>query len=192
MIIQEIQATTLYSYRAKKTLTVSEAITACQHILEGAIGLLYSPQACTLVRLAPDGTLHDADTKEVSLTNIFEARIFNENCELRWLNELDGSGRAALVAESEISAAGFGKINTKACDALEQRYLLWGEKAKDNNTEGWQRLAEARIGKLNIPLAQTIEKEQRVYLKTLEYLAVVDDYGNVAVTEERLVRLEVA
>ena len=113
MIIQEIQATTLYSYRAEKTLTLSEAITACQHVLEGAIGLLYSPQACTPVRLAPDSTLHDADTKEVSLTNIFEARIFNENCELRWLNELDGAGRAALVAESKISAAGFEEINMK-------------------------------------------------------------------------------
>ncbi len=192
MMTQSFQATSLYSYRAEKMLTLSDAIAACNHVLEGAIALLYSPQACTLVQLASDSTLRNAGNNEVNLTNVFEARIFNEACELRWLNCVDGSGDAALIAESEQTAAGFAAIHPKPCEALAQRYLLWGERAKNQpNSEGWQRLAEARIGKIDIPLAQAFKQEQRIYLKTLEYLAVADVYGNVAVIEERLVKLEV-
>lgn len=189
---QAIQATTLYSYRAEKMLTLRDAIAACNHVLEGAIALLYSPQACGLARLDTDGSLYDARDRAIELTNVFEARIFNGVCELRWLNCLDGSGEAALIAESELSAEGFEYIESKSCESLTQQYLLWGERAKNQpNGEGWQRLAEARIGKLDIPLADSFKQEQRVYLQTREYLAVADAYGNVAVIEERLEKLEI-
>ncbi|NEQ48342.1 MAG: TIGR03984 family CRISPR-associated protein [Leptolyngbya sp. SIOISBB] len=189
---QDIQATTLHSYHAYETLPLGDAINSCKSVLQEATALLYSPQACVLARLDLGGTLRDASANKISLDSVFEARIFNENCELRWLNELDASGRAALVVESEISAAGFTHIEAKSCESLAQQYLLWGERVEDfSNDKGWQRLAEARIGKLDIPVAQSFLQEQRVYLKTLEYLAVADKYGNFAVIEERLVKLEV-
>jgi CRISPR-associated protein (TIGR03984 family) len=125
---------------------------------------------------------------------VFEARLFNENCELRWLNRLAGEGDAALISKVEQqSLTGLEAMAPKACERLSQQYLLWGEKARSQpKAESWRRLADARIGKLDIPLAEDFAQEQRVYLKTCEYLAVVDDYGNVAVVEERLVKLEVA
>lgn len=188
---QSTQATTLYRYRAEQTLTLSDAITVCQSSLEGAIALLYSPQACELGRLVSDSSLQGVDDQSIELSDVFEARIFNENCELRWLNCINGSGNTALISEIEQTVAGFNSVEPKTCEALTQCYLLWGERATEPNSEGWQRLAEARIGKMDIPLNESFTQEQRIYLKTQEYLAVADHYGNVAVIEERLEKLQV-
>lgn len=183
--------TTLYSYVTKEPLSLRDAIAACKESLKGAIALLYSPQQCYLAQLAPDGTLRDARDREVDLASVFEGRIFNESCELRWLNHIDGLGDTALIAESKQTIEGFSETEAKACESLEQQYLLWGEKAKNKpGHKGWQRLAEARVGKLDIPLNQALQKDQRVYLKTHEYLAAADKYGNVVVIEERLMKLE--
>jgi len=186
--------TTLYRYRAEG-LTLRAAISVCQGTLEGVIALLYSPQHCSLARLAPDGTLQDAGDLAIDLTDVFEARLFNAVCELRWLNRLAGVGDVALISEAaQQSLTGFVAIDSQACECLPQQYLLWGERARKNKAESnaWQRLADARIGKLDIPLDQKFMQDQRVYLKTCEYVAVGDDYGNMAVIEERLVKLEVA
>ncbi|TVQ17103.1 MAG: TIGR03984 family CRISPR-associated protein [Leptolyngbya sp. DLM2.Bin15] len=187
------QETTLYRYRADEQMSLIDAIAACQKALEGAIALLYSPQSCTLARLAPDGTLRDAGERAIDLTDVFEARLFNAICELRWLNRLAGVGDAALISEAaQNSLTGFVATDPQVCEPLLQQYLLWGERARSQpGVDSWQRLADARIGKLDIPLAQRFSQEQRVYLKTCEYLDAVDDYGNVAVIEERLVKLEV-
>jgi CRISPR-associated protein (TIGR03984 family) len=196
-----IKETILCRYRAEADLSLGAAIAASEVYLKGAIALLYAPQSCYLVRLTPALTFRDARDREVDLTNVFEARIFNPQCELRWLNRMDGLGDAVLLMESiaspEAEAAPnikeFASPDTTACKALGQQYLLWGEKAKNQPSRpSWQRLAEARIGKLEIPLAQPLEEGQRVCLKTSEYLAVADGYGNVAVIEERLMQLEVA
>lgn len=202
MTTQATTPTTLYRYRAEE-LTLGDAIAACQKALEGAIVLLYSPQRCTLARLADDGTLRDAGDGEafqgnraIDLTDVFEARLFNAVCELRWLNRLAGVGNAALISEAaQQSLNGFAAIDPQACESLPQQYLLWGERARSQpSVDSWRRLADARIGKLDIPLAQKFGQEQRVYLKAREYLAVADgdEYGNMAVIEERLVKLEVA
>jgi len=187
------QDTTLYRYRVVG-LTLAGAIAACQDALAGAIALLYSPQSCTLARLAPDGTLQNAGDCAIDLTDVFEARLFNAVCELRWLNRLAGVGHAALISETAQQAlTGFAITDSQVCECLPQQYLLWGERARSQpSAESWQRLADARIGRLDIPLAQEFTQDQRVYLKTCEYLAPADDYGNIAVIEERLVKLEVA
>ncbi|MDI9638260.1 CRISPR-associated protein Csx19 [Geitlerinema splendidum] len=186
--------TTLYSYQSKE-IKLAQAIAACQQQLEGAIALLYSPQSCKLARLIK-GTLHDSYNRAIHLpnhTDIFEARIFNESCELRWLNRINGTGDAVLISEGEQTIKDFSASESISCEFLKQKYLLWGEKFKKSaNSNGWQRLAEARIGKLDIPLDQKLQENQRVYLKSREYLKSTDKYGNFAVIEERLVKLEVA
>ncbi len=196
MTTQVTTPTTLYRYRAEE-LTLRDAIAACQQALEGAIALLYSPQSCTLACLVTDGTLQDAEDCALDLTNVFEARLFNAVCELRWLNRLAGVGDAALISEiAQPALTGFAVTDPQACESMSQQYLLWGEHARKTKAKSntWQRLADARIGKLDIPLDREFTQEQRVYLKTREYLAVADDddYGNMAVIEERLVNLEVA
>jgi CRISPR-associated protein (TIGR03984 family) len=194
------QETTLYRYRADGQMSLTTAIAASQEALEGAIALLYSPQSCTLARLASDGTLRDASDGEafqgnraLDLTDVFEARLFNAVCELRWLNRLAGVGDAALIAEAaQQSLTGFVATDPQACEALSQQYLLWGELGSKLNVDSWRRLADARIGKLDIPMTQEFTQDQQVYLKTHEYLAPADNYGNMAVIEERLVKLEIA
>lgn len=186
--------TTLYRYRADGQMTLDEAIAACKGEIEGAIALLYSPRRCMLAQLSDDGILQNVSGNNIELTSVFEARLFSEDCELRWLNRQAGTGDAALISEAALpSLVGFTEIDAQPCEALPQQYLLWGERARSQpNVESWQSLADARIGKLDVPLAQSFEQAQRVYLATCEYLNVVDDYGNVAVIEERLVKLEVA
>jgi len=190
------QPVTLYSYRSQKLLSLSDAVSACGSILEGAIALLYSPSACQFLRLV-DGVFQDSYGRTVNpltdVTDVFEARIFNEECELRWLNRDGGSGQAVLLFdETKLNQFidQFTALDPKAVESWDQEYLLWGEKASSKPTQqGWQRLAEARIGKLDVPIDSEIK--DRVYLKTCEYLAPVDEYGNYAVIEERLVGLEV-
>jgi CRISPR-associated protein (TIGR03984 family) len=163
--------------------------------LEGAIALLYSPDSCKFLRLL-NSEFEYASTKEREqhrLSSVFEARIFTPECELRWLNRENGKGDAVLLTESPQPISEFEEDKEEIEDTLPQHYLLWGEPVLEpkNIQDGWQRLAEARIGKLNIPISEKLNnKNQRVYLKTREYISALE-YGNCAVIEERLLKLEV-
>lgn len=195
--------TTLYSYQTDKNVTLEEVISNCKEVLESTftkderspIALLYSPQSCQFLRLTnqkfqyPDGVEKNAR----ELSDVFEARIFNPSGELRWLNQNCGHGKAVLLSESEQSIQDFIALDPITCESLNQKYLLWGQKAKNQpSQEGWQILSEARIGKLNIPLSETIKENQRVYLQSCEYLSnKFDQYGNYSVIEERLIKMEV-
>lgn len=191
------QEATLYSFRSDKPIPLVEAVQSCSQFLKGAIALFYSPQSCYIAKL-DNGQVNDSSGYEINLSKhqeIFEARVFNDNCELRWLNCLNGKGDAVLLSESEQSIERFTARTSKFCESLKQQYLLWGKPAKIAETapilSTWQRLAEARIGKLDVPLNQNLKEEERVYLSSVEYLATVDSFGNFAVIEERLVSLEV-
>lgn len=186
----QTQQVTLYSYHSDNSVTLAEAINNCWDVLEDAIALLYSPTVCHFLRLTKQ-EFYNSSGKIDNLNDVFEARVFTEHCELRWLNQDSGQGKIALISESEQLLKSFKPLESKECEALKQKYLLWGEPAKNQpQIAGWQRLAEARIGKLDIPFDGELKK-QGVYLKTCEYLTPIDKYGNVAVIEERLVKLEV-
>ncbi|OKH18642.1 CRISPR-associated protein Csx19 [[Limnothrix rosea] IAM M-220] len=184
--------TTLYSYASNYLMTLEAAIAIGRESLEGAIALLYSPQTCQIAILKNSQLTNSSGSRILGIQDVFEARIFNSNCELRWLNQTNGNGKTVFLSESQLSLEAFTEKNQK-CEPLSQQYIVWGEKAKNQpKAEGWQRLAEARIGKLDIPCEQTLEKHQRIYLKTKEYLAAEDQCGNYAVIEERLLNMEVA
>ncbi|MBD2395141.1 TIGR03984 family CRISPR-associated protein [Cyanobacterium aponinum FACHB-4101] len=188
--------TTFLHAQSSVNITLSEAINQCLNPLEDAIALLYSPNFCQVLKLEKDGNLSNSK-EEIINTNyqdnyIFEARIFNPNYELRWLNEDEGKGTAAIISENDFDNCLAKKLDSiKVIDTINQQYLLWGEKAKTKLNEGWQRLSAARIGSLDIPLSQSLSQEKRVYLNTREYLKVMDNFGNVRVIEERLINLEV-
>ena len=185
--------TTLYSYQAQQ-ITLSESIEACQQDLEGAIALLYSPDSCQFLKLAGNEFHASNGNVASNLSHVFEARIFTPEYELRWLNRENGEGDAVLLTEHQKSINGFQELRQPIEVVLPQHYLLWGEPVLNsrNLQDGWQRLAEARIGKLDIPTDQPLDKNEKVYLKTREYLKPVDDYGNFGVVEERLLALEIA
>ncbi len=202
----------LYGY-AKDDLTLSDALEAGLPALSAkqAVALIYTPQRCLLAALE-NKELRLSNGKAVALAEVFEARIFNEDAELRWWHQQDGQGRVVLLsakAQSECQKTLTEDVSLKPLHVLEQTYLLWGEGINQNKYEsatGWSRLTAARIGRLDVPLPGASD-QQRVQLKTLEYLVEYDAdgkivqednavneskrHGNVAVGEERLLKFEV-
>lgn len=192
------QLTTLYSYRSQEQVSLEEVIAHCDGIFKDAIALLYAPDTCQFLRLI-NGAFQDSDGKKANqLTHVFEARIFTEDCELRWVNCDSGKGKAVLLSESEQTVNHFKSPKPIPCEFLKQQYILWGKKAKNQPSQvGWQRLAEARVGKLDIPLTEELTPEQQVCITTREYIAewVYQEQdkqigGNYTIIEERLVKLE--
>jgi CRISPR-associated protein (TIGR03984 family) len=202
--------TILYG-RASENITLLQALEQCQNVLAKAIALLYTPTHCLFAQVSSAANqtvaLLNANGQAIALTDIFEARVFNPTAELRWLNDRNGSGRAVLLSEDNAISAYLETTVAEVPDlelaglpkqslliTLDQTYILWGQgtqKQPDTLRTGWSRLASARIGKLDVPLAN-VKHLQYVKLKVREYLQTVDEHGNVAVVEERLVALEVA
>lgn len=180
---------TLYG-RASDGIPLVSALETCTQHLSAAIGLLYAPDACHFVRFS-EGSLVDSWGSQVDLTKVFEAKIFNETYELRWLNQSRGSGRVVLLSEDPLGDILQDSIvDLIAIDVLPQKYLLWGKGVDSNHSENWGSIASARVGSLTIPIGE-IRQDSYVYLHSREYLREVDEYGNVAVVEERLIKLGV-
>jgi CRISPR-associated protein (TIGR03984 family) len=185
---------TLHGLRSKEHISLESAITRCkEHFDNNAIALLYSPTACQLAKLV-EGKLTGADGEVITLEPVFEARIFNQTSELRWLNVVNGTGHAVLISESNILGIFDAACDLPYFETLPQQYILWGQgmtTEEEKISDGWSRLGAARIGAMDIPIAGINRNEQRVILKATEYLQEVDDYGNVAVVEERLTELKI-
>jgi CRISPR-associated protein (TIGR03984 family) len=181
---------TLHGRRAENIM-LFEAIADCQPCFGDAVGLFYSPESCFLSQIQ-EAEVKDSSGQSVRLDRIFEARIFNANYELRWLNQQGGKGIAVLLSEQEITNYLTEEIeNLQAIDTQEQTYLLWGEGYSANLQPGWSRLATSRLGKLDVPIAGANRQGQRIKLKAKEYFQVLDDlYSNVIVAEERLMGLQ--
>jgi CRISPR-associated protein (TIGR03984 family) len=183
--------TTLYG-RRQADLTLVVAIAACQQCFSDAVGLFYSPESCFLGKVA--GTeVTDSIGKSINLDRVFEARIFNADYELRWLNQQGGEGITVLLSEQAIVGYLAEAVeDLQAIDTQDQTYLLWGEGLAANDLgSGWSRLATSRLGKLDVPIAGANKQGQRVKLKAKEYFQVLNDlYGNVIVAEERLMGLQ--
>lgn len=186
----------LYYQSLDDLKTLPEAITHFQNNLKDnlkvANALVYSPKYCKLLKLE-DSQIYDSKNNSISLVyedeNIFEARIFTEKYELRWLQEENGKGKAVFISEEK-----FTENPEEVLDTIDQQYLLWGKQVRTELQNGWQRLSTARIGAINVFVNennQQMNDKQRVYLHTREYLKIVDNYGNVGVFEERLIKLDI-
>jgi len=179
--------TKLYGY-AKDEMRLKEALNQLGAYLDGAIGLFYSVNACSFGKIDREGdriAVRDAEG-EIALEGVFEARVFNEASELRWLNEYGGTGRAVLLREAPIDdILGMEEIEQiEAIATLEQTYVLWGEGTNTDIGPGWSRLATARVGKLDVPIAN-VGENGRVYLRSREYLGKTGKDSNVCILEER-------
>lgn len=188
-------STALFAY-TRDNLRLSEALAAFAALegMSGATAILYSPRRCELAVLR-NGTLHNSNGQPVDLGTVFEARIFNEKAELRWLNDPGPQQRhqAAILAEVDYTAKLGGWKHDKRSDIiakLPQTYLLWGEGTGQSPGNGWSELATARIGALHVPLAN-VGRNERVLLHSVEYI-VEAEHGNAAIFDERLLKLEVA
>lgn len=199
--------------RATSEITFPESLKQCAALLHNAAALLYTPKWCGFAQFDGEGNLIAADGKsaarftdkpEAFVSTVFEARVFNEQVEMRWLHESEGKGRAVLISDDGEDAnlddyfsetpqvSELPKLD-QIIKTLPQTYLLWGEGVvvpEGDGLGGWSRLTTARIGRLHVPIKDVTSG--RVHLIAMEYLAEVDNHGNVAVIEERLLRLEQA
>ncbi len=185
----------------RERVSLSEALSAFVKVGgEGAVALLYSPHLCEFAALS-SGELRGSDGRPVDLLPVFEARVFSKDLELRWLNDPGHAKRhrAVILAEQDYSAPLGDLWNKKSrpvIGTLDQTYLLWGGGTERRNqkgrpvAEGWSLLGTPRIGGLAVPVPGVNRQDQRVLLKTIEYLAEVD-HGNVVIQDERLCGLEV-
>jgi CRISPR-associated protein (TIGR03984 family) len=153
----------------------------------GAVGFTLGPARFSFVRLdatgAATGPVGPADLAEV-----YEARVFHEHAELRWLRDpRHESGHATVVLTDGSCAVDLPSqpLEVPLVDVLKQSYVLWGEPDTDQQrTPGWTRLSTARIGGLDVPHGN-VPESHRVAIASFEYLGEFA-HGNVAVVEERL------
>jgi CRISPR-associated protein (TIGR03984 family) len=173
-----------------KTLADALREATGQFLLDGATALLSTPQRFVIATLRGDGTLVDSTGAHVACEPAFEARVFCESAELRWLKTPEG-GRAVIVTEEMTTdLAEWRKLETLSAEPLDQVYVVWGTGTGPQSglPTGWSRLAEARIGVLDVPLAD-VPPDGHVELDAREYLVEEREHGNMVVAEERLRRL---
>lgn len=189
---------------AQDNISLADALAAYAGLIGSAPApaLLYSPRSCQMA-LFRNGNLQGPDGQSMAPGgDIFEARLFCEVAELRWLDDpASGRGcRAAILTEQDVSASlsGWGVQKQDVIETLKQKYLLWGRATELQEhqgrplAEGWIILATAQIGTLPVPLSlPTPSQGQQVLLHTVEYV-VESEHGNAIIGDERLVQLEVA
>jgi CRISPR-associated protein (TIGR03984 family) len=149
-----------------------------------ARALIYTPTACVFDWADDAATALDPAA--------FEARVFNDDAELRWLRDPvcdQGKGETALLTEDPALGEPFQVQTgeTSPVARLERRYLLWG-KGTGVSDDRRSCLGTARIGQLRAPLGKVAE-EQFVRLRAVEYVTEDDD-GNAHILDERLCGLE--
>jgi CRISPR-associated protein (TIGR03984 family) len=163
--------------------------------------VLYAPGSCFLAKVS--GARFQSRKGEIDAVKeaVFEARVFNDTAELRWLNQANGMGPTVVLCENNsrrffgVDPQPFGtKVggeNKPLAGTIKQTYLLWGESV-GASLEGWTQFAEARIGSFFVPIAGVRDdKKRRAQFTAIEYLGEYED-GNVAVAEERLTGIELA
>lgn len=166
-------------------ITLAEALGNAAGELAGAVALLYTPHECQLARFDA-GALRDHEGSAIAIVgDTFEARIFNETCELRWLQaSIDGAtrvGRAVLIGEG---IAGGAAIEA---EPLHRSYIVWGQ-GDGINRAGWSRVSTARIGPLWLPIDRIAAREM-VEVTAREYIAREPGTGNAYIADERLTGL---
>lgn len=187
-------STELFVY-TKQKLAIGDALSAFAALNQGhvAAAVLYSPKRCELATFDERG-LRDSDGQPVDTSHVFEARVFNETAELRWLNDPspEQCHRAVILTEQDFATKldeWSYESRNDVIETLPQTYLLWGEGTGRTLTDGWSELATARIGALRVPVAN-VSRNQRVLLHCVEYI-IEAEHGNAVVFDERLVKLEV-
>jgi CRISPR-associated protein (TIGR03984 family) len=173
----------LYS-RTAADIRLSDALTKCAELFPDGVGLFYSPITCQFGKIQAN-TITDKEDKILDLAKIFEARIFNSQAELRWLNRSNGMGNAVLLSEQNIqNYLDKDESTIQAIDIIDSQYLLWGE-GTGKKQRDWSYISAARTGKIAVPI-ENINRNDRVKLRFREYLSICDRHGNVAIVEERL------
>ncbi len=184
---------TLYIYR-RQGLSLSQASDAFALAADGdqATAFLYTPEKFYLARFAA-GQFLNAAGRSLDISQVYEARIFTDKLELRWLNDPTAAKqhRVVILAETDLLAklrSGWDVHIENVLETFEQTYLLWGQ-GTGQTSNGWSTIAMARVGALQVPVPHVPDKAN-VLLHSIEYL-VERDHGNVVVFDERLIKWKI-
>lgn len=155
--------------------------------------LLYSASECRIAVVEETNgeiqfvSVKDRRRETLDSKTVFEARVFNETAELRWLHTENGRGNVAVITEH----AKLNLFNNTRPDEqeiagppLSQTYLIWGKRTDAHEIDGWNQFSTARIGALEMPV-NGVDRQESACFTALEYFKEYDD-GNVAVLDERL------
>ena len=166
---------------------LGDAITAFFAVEENTnpqetFAIFYAPHKCFLAKY--NGKEFEVKENGFDLNSVFEARVFNEVAEMRWLNDTSGNHTTAILSEKQLEFDGKKlEVDPKVIGGLCQKYLLWGKST--GQTKGdWTQFATARVGAFYVPLPNVPDQDYARF-KAIEYLKTYDD-GNVAVVDERL------
>jgi CRISPR-associated protein (TIGR03984 family) len=181
---------TLYYNREDRPL--EESVTWFAAHFGECSGLFYLPDNCFLAKVEQNGIITASSGKEdqlrtlgpVDLDAVFEARLFNERAELRWLRTSPEVGVKVVISEENVGdriAEIYGKIEPA------NGYLIWGQ-SLGTPADKWTRFGEARVGPFFVPLADVKEKKYARFT-SVEYVGEYE-HGNVAIAEERLTGVE--
>lgn len=173
------------------TVTSHQALSAfARQVGTRSVGFTYSPVTARWFRLDPDGSAwgydQHAGRQPLDLTGVFELRAFTQTHELRWCNTSAQTGPAVIVSDGDQAAPD----TPRRLDEHAYQRLLWGTIESRDPIGDWVTLRDGRIGTLDVPVCDTAPGPGLVSLQAVEYVAE-DEYGNVAVVDERLVDLVV-
>lgn len=182
---------TLYSLR-RYGVGLAEAL---RGVAAGEVlaGLCQSPMRAFFVRW-DGGALEPGDGGD--LTQVYEARLFAESGELRWLRDPEdagGCGDAVWLSESPLDCAGWQPLDPLGgLTAIAARRLLTGVLGEPGSS-GWSSMHAPRHGEVAVPAVGS--SGQRLCLISREYLGAAPgtagEDGNHLVVEERLLAIAV-
>lgn len=68
---------------------------------------------------------------------------------------------------------------------IEQEYFLWGSAVAEGSAGGWATLADPRIGEIQVPATEDIQKGARMKLVAQELVCTDEKTGNAYVAAQR-------
>lgn len=160
---------------------------------EVLVGFCYSPAHVFFVRW-DGGALETGDGG--NLAQVYEARLFAEAGELRWLRDpehVQGHGDAVWLSESPVQRSGWTRLSPlEGLEPIAGQRLLTGLLGKPVKA-GWSSMHAPRHGEVAVPAVGAAG--QRLCFTLREYLGqapgTAGEDGNRLVVEERLLSIAV-
>ena len=184
---------TLYSWR-KEAITLADALQSLA--ANDLTGFCMGPAHFRFAH-SQGGQLQFSECLE--LEQVYEARFFNAELELRWLRDpaRQGAGMAVCLAESPLDLDGWKKLDDLTAEPLADstRPMTGTLGGEPDESTGWPLMDAPRHGQVAVPLTNNDPGKRPAY-RVREYLgaapgeAGVD--GNRMVVEERIVGIVIA
>nr|WP_269330505.1 CRISPR-associated protein Csx19 [Kineosporia babensis] len=193
---QNLTSHLLRAVESQELCTVAEALAWCWPdpvTSDAVVGFSYATDQALWWRYTTDGP-HTAQGL-LSLDDAYEVVAFDGVCELRWLQEHHGRGRAVVLGEEPDHLPRGPQLTgcerSREYEPLGDRHhLLAGLPVP--TAPGWTRLQarRQRYRSADIPIdwSSASAPPAGIALRSREYISE-DEYGNVSVTETRLISL---